>query len=89
MLFADFPIYIFVQCKKYFFAFFNESIFSYYMYEISIVVWIVDFDRGPRWLFKYFGVLTKNSVLKEGSIYLFTFQFLQKGCFYSKMFLFF
>lgn len=42
---------------------------------------LMDFDHGPTSLFKEFGILTENSVLKEGLIYLFTFQFLQKGCF--------
>jgi hypothetical protein len=46
----------------------------------------MDFDHGPRSLFKGFGILTENSVLKEGLIYLFTFQFLQKGFFTPKCF---
>ena len=40
----------------------------------------MDFDHGPTSLFKDFGILTENSVLKEGLIYLFTFQFFTPKC---------
>ena len=77
MFFADFPIYIFVQCKYFFSHFFIIQSFHIIGKQYALM----NFDHGPRSLFREFGILTENSVSKESLIYLLTFQFLQKGCF--------
>ena len=66
--------------------FFGHFLMSQFFHIIGKQYALMDFDHGPRSLFKDSGIL--NSVLEEGLIHLFTFQFLQKGCFLLQFFFF-
>ena len=50
--------------------FFGHFLMSQFFHIIGKQYALMDFDHGPRSLFREFGILTENSGLKEGSIYV-------------------